>query len=162
MVGCGGGVDAEPATPVRAGPQRAFSYVGLDGTAVDTASTRGRVTVVLFFTSYDMMSQMVARRLEELRRQQKPRVNVLGIANEAPKYAPLVDAFKETLGLRYPVVMADPATLTGGGPFGEIRGVPTVVVLDRDGREVWRGEGVPPPGAVERVVSDASSRHAAR
>jgi hypothetical protein len=158
IVACGG--RSEPAgarAPVDRGPKRVFSYVALDGTVVDDARTRGRATVVLFFASYDAMSQMMARRLEELRRQMVPRINVLAIATEAPKYAPLVEAFQETLALGYPVALADRGTLSGEGPFGVVRGTPTLVVLDRAGREVWRGEGVTPVKVLEEWIEAASA-----
>ncbi|MFC1642785.1 TlpA family protein disulfide reductase, partial [Myxococcota bacterium] len=75
---------------------------------------------------------------------------------ESRQYAVLADVFRAALHLSYPVVMADPETRSGQGPFGAIRRVPTVVVLDRSGREVWRGEGLVDSVELEGALQRAS------
>jgi hypothetical protein len=141
LVGC-----AEPTAPVDA-PRREggrvveFSYVALDGARVDSRTLRGRATVILLFTSYDVVSQMAARVASDVLHEHRPRINVLGVALEAPKYDVLIRAFGDSLGLGYPLAMADRGSLAGGGPFGPIVGIPTWVVLDPAGREVWRHVG---------------------
>ncbi|MGC4066493.1 MAG: hypothetical protein QM784_18035 [Polyangiaceae bacterium] len=56
--------------------------------------------------------------------------------------AELVAVYREALGGDLNVVLADPDTFNGGGPFGDMRSVPSVVLLDRDARVVMRGFGV--------------------
>jgi hypothetical protein len=75
---------------------------------------------------------------------------------ETAEYATLADAFRESLELAYPVAMADAATLAGDGPFGEIGSIPTTVVLDRGGREVWRKAGVAEAREIEAALAAAS------
>jgi hypothetical protein len=101
----------------------------------------GRYSVLLFLTTYDTTSQVVARRLDELLHAQKPRINVLAVALEPPQNAPLVAVYRSTLNLEYPVALADQDTLEGRGPFGEVRAVPALVLLDRYSRIVYRGFG---------------------
>jgi hypothetical protein len=118
-----------------------FRYATVSGGEVGTATTRGRATILLFLTTYDSASQIMARDLASLARTHRPRINVVAIVLEAPKYALLAQVFKRSLALNYPVAMADDAALRGQSPVGPLRRVPTLVVLDRRGRKVWRKEG---------------------
>jgi hypothetical protein len=102
---------------------------------------RGRVTALLFITTYDLASQLLVRRLSEVIGSFAPRANAAAVVVEAPRYAELLPAYRQAMSLPFPVVMADFATLQGGGPFGGILNVPTLIVLDRDGRQTWRHEG---------------------
>ena len=69
-----------------------------------------------------------------------------------------VQAFVADLALPFPVVMADFATQRGAGPFGAITHVPTLVVLDRDGRVVSRHEGALEPDEIRAALRSASAR----
>ena len=159
IVGCG----ASPSAPVRiasrpSGTPLDFVYVALDGAELSSATTRGRATAIAFLTTYDLASQLVARRLDAALRRQRPRANGAGIVIEAPKYAPLADAFRSALGLSFPLAMADQATLDGDGPFGRIDRVPTLIVLDADGRETWRRSGSMRGREIEQALASASPR----
>jgi hypothetical protein len=87
-----------------------------------------------------------------------PRANAAAVVLEAPAYAELLPAYRETLALPYPVVMADFATQQRQGPFGDIQNVPTLVVLDRGGREVWRHQGALEARDIEAALERASAR----
>jgi hypothetical protein len=131
-----------------------FAYGVPGGGVLRSSTTRGRVTALLFVTTFDLPSQVMARRLDEALRSHRPRINVGAIAVEAPNSAPLVEVFRTTLGLGYPVA------LTGGGPeeagaFGTIDRVPTLVVLDARGREVHRAAGVLEPDVLEQLLTEA-------
>jgi hypothetical protein len=84
----------------------------------------------------------MARRLNEAMRTHKKRFNAGAVVLEAPSAAPLADVFRQSLGLIYPVAMSDGAERSADGPFGMIETVPTLVLLDRDGRERYRSSGV--------------------
>lgn len=112
--------------------------------------------MLVFITTYDMVSQLVVRRLGELIVRFTPRANAAAIVLEAPRYADLVPAYRDSLGLPFPVVMADFATQQGTGYFGGIDTVPVVVILDRDGREVWRHQGPLDAGELESALRGAS------
>jgi hypothetical protein len=118
-----------------------FSFAGVDGESVSSETTRGRSTVLAFITTYDIASQLVVRRLGELIVGFTPRANAAAVVLEPPRYADLLPAYSASLGLPFPVVMADFETLQGRGHFGSIDKVPTLVVFDREGREVWRRQG---------------------
>jgi hypothetical protein len=157
--GCGSSPDVEPqapapvAVPVKRGPQRDFRFAGVDGRPVTGTSLRGRMTIIAFATTYDAASQAQARFVQELLRAHAPRINALLLVLEPAHHEPLVKAFATTLGLSYPVAMADAATIAGEGPFAGLHHVPAVVILDRKGHEVWRRVGL-----VERDELDETLR----
>jgi hypothetical protein len=144
-----------PAAPRAAPVDFAFPTAD-DGRLVNSETTRGRATVLAFITTYDMVSQLVVRRLGELIVRFTPRANAAAIVLEAPRYADLVPAYRDSLGLPFPVVMADFATQQGTGYFGDIDKVPVVVILDRDGREVWRHQGPLDTAELESALRSAS------
>jgi hypothetical protein len=147
--------EERPAQTGRAlSPPIQFSYGTTLGEEFSSSQTYGRVTVILFVTTFDLASQVAAARVNELLHLHRPRINAGAIVLEAPKYAPLAEAFRSALRLDYPVAIADDATRTGGGPFGAVDRVPTVVVLDRTGREAFRRAGIVPA----RELYDAVTR----
>lgn len=148
-------------SPARAEPV-AFSFPSTGDDVVNSDTTHGRVTVLVFITTFDLVSQLVVRRVGEVIVRFRPRANAAAVVLEAPQYSELLSAYRESLSLPYPVVMADFATQQGRGPFGDITKVPTTVVLDKDGGEVWRHQGPLGPDEIEGVLRRASQRAAAR
>lgn len=133
-----------------------FPPVGND--LVSSETTRGRATALVFITTYDMVSQLVVKRLGEVLVRFTPRANAAAVVLEPPAHAELLPAYQEALGLPYPVVMADFATQQRQGPFGDIENVPTIVVLDRNGRQVWRHQGPLEARDIEAALERASRR----
>lgn len=147
-----------PASRVESAPRGEpiyFSFGTTEGKVYDSESTRGRVTALLFATTFDLPSQAEARLLDNLQRSHSPRFNAAVVVLEAPKYATLAEVFRTSLGLGFPVAIADAATLAGEGPFGKIEGVPTLVVLDREGREVARLPGLQTVRQMEAAIERA-------
>jgi hypothetical protein len=134
-----------------------FPSVGEDVT-VSSETMRGRVTALLFITTYDIASQLFARRLADSITSFTPRANAAAVVVEAPSYADLLLAYREALALPFPIVMADYATQRGGGPFGSVTRVPLLVVLDREGREVSRHQGSLEPQQIEEALRQAGQR----
>jgi hypothetical protein len=126
--------------------------------AVSSETTRGRATALVFITTFDLASQLVARRLGDVLVSFTPRANAAAVVVEAPAYAELLPTYRSTLSLPYPVVMADFATQQGAGPFGSVTHVPTLVVLDREGHEVWRHQGSVEPDEIRAALRRASAR----
>jgi hypothetical protein len=141
------------------GPTVRFAYEGIDGRPISTEALTNRVSVIGFLTTYDVHSQAEARYLALLERHHSPRVNVAALMLEAPENRPLVEAFVASLGLTYPVALADAATIAGEGPFVGLHNVPSVVILDRAGREAFRHVGFLNEASLEtatRAVEAAS------
>jgi hypothetical protein len=155
LLSCGG----SPRSPVielpRAsalGPPLRFRYQAIDGRQISTESLINRVTLLGFLTTYDVHSQAEARLLGAIARHHTPRINVAVLMLEAPENLPLVEAFVATLGIGFPVAIADAATIAGEGPFAGLHHVPSVVVLDRAGREAWRHVGFVSEAALDAAV----------
>jgi hypothetical protein len=134
---------------------RDFAFGALDGSVVTGENTRGRATALLFVTTYDLGSQLAAGQLNELYRRHKPRFNAACVVLEAANNSVLVETFQRTLDLKYPVTLADAVELRASSAFANIDRVPTLVLLDRVGRERWRASGAIDPQELERRVSDA-------
>lgn len=155
--GCSGGTrtmsgGGESSTP--GGTKVGFVFAGLDGKAFTSADVVGRTTVLFVLTTFDPVSQVVAQQLDGLLRQHEPRMNVVGVVFEPPENAVLVGAYRDTLGLHFPLVLADPDTIAGVGALGAVTEVPTAIVLDRDGREVLRAAGATLVGRVRAAVDE--------
>jgi hypothetical protein len=152
---CGSQPQAAPAEPARRGAPVAFAYGTTTGEELGSASTRGRVTALLFVTTFDISSQLMARRLDQVVSGHRPRANAGAVVLEAPNSAPLVEIFRSTLNLRYPVAIAGATPLDHDGPFGKIDRVPTLVVLDKRGREVERKAGVFDEAEIDALLKSA-------
>lgn len=159
---CGSALSSTPGTSAAIKSMAPWVFAGTDGSAVSAADMRGRATIVLFLTTYDTASQIAAERFDHCIHSLSRRANAIAVAMEPPDHAVLVSTFHDSLKLSYPILMPDPSTLAGQGPFGAIGVVPTWVVLDAYGREVWRGVGVralPELGdAVSRLADGGESR----
>ena len=157
LAGCSGSPAAAPGSPKTQGEAIVFSFGTTEGQLFGSASTRGRSTGVLFVTTFDLASQAQARFLNEVYKQHDPRPHAAAIVLEPPNHRVLAEAFRTSLGLDYPVALANPTTLSGDGPFGTIVGVPTLVVLDRDGRLAFRSTGAVPKDTMDAAFTAADA-----
>jgi len=159
IAGCGGATQPPPApsaAPPR-GPALRFAFESVRGGPISTEAFANRISVIGFFTTYDVPSQVEARFLASLAKRHSPRVNAAALMLEGPENEPLVQAFAETLGLPYPVALADAATIAGKGPFAGLHHVPSVVILDRQGREAYRHVGFIDEATLEAAVKMVES-----
>jgi hypothetical protein len=138
------------------GPVVQYRFPLPDGSSIGSADHSGRWTVILFLTTYDPVSQAIALRLDDYQHTRTPRINVLAVALEPPQNAPLVSVYRETLAIGYPVALADQDTLDGHGPFGDVRAVPALVLLDRQSRVVRRGVGVSVVAEIEAALNESA------
>jgi hypothetical protein len=156
VAACAG--ERPPPQPVFSETPRAarlhFRYELADGKgALDADALQGRATVIAFITTYDLGSQAQARFLTRLSHAHTPRINAAIVVLEPPDNQPLVVAFRDALKLDYPVAMGDAALIAGDGPFGDVHAVPSTVVLDAEGRLVWRHVGLAKEDELERALS---------
>jgi hypothetical protein len=156
LVGCQRVADEPAAEPEETeGRVLQFAFGTTDGEELTSEGTRGRVTVLVFVTTFDLASQVVAKRLDQVARTHHPRINAGAVVLEAPKYAPLAQAFGSALELSYPVALADLPTLAQNSSLGDVRSVPTVVVLNGEGREIVRKFGTCSVAELESWVARA-------
>lgn len=118
-----------------------FTFGTIDGGEVSSDTTRGRTTVLLFVTTYDLPSQAEAQLLRDVLSSYKPLANGAIVMLEPPQAAPLAQVWADSIGLKFPIAMASPALMSGDSQLGHIAGVPTLLVLDRRGRLHGRYEG---------------------
>lgn len=144
-----------PTPRVSRGRPIVFAFGTPEGKIFGSETTRGRVTAVLFVTTFDLSSQVMARRLDDVVRRHRPRANAGAIVLEAPDHATLAEVFRDTLGLSYPVGLALSPGVQAEGPFGRIDRVPSLFVLDRDGRLVFEAAGVLTAAEIESALARA-------
>jgi len=155
LLGCAS--ERPPPQPVFAETPRSarlhFAYELADGKGVlDSDALGGRTTVIAFLTTYDLASQAEALFLSHLLHAHSPRINAAAVVLEPPENRPLVVAFRDGLGLEYPVAMGDSALIAGNGPFGDVHAVPSTVVLDSENRLMWKHVGLVKEDELERAL----------
>lgn len=138
---CAPASSAKNAQSSSTGPSLSYTIAGIDGEAIESRAHRGRVTALLFITTFDLFSQAQAARLEDLYRSHEPRINAAAIVLEPPKNIELVQAFVSVLNLSYSVGIADQNELSHQGLLGEIQKVPAWIILDREGKVSSSGVG---------------------
>ena len=135
-----------------------FVFETLEGKALTSESLRGRITVIAFLATYDLHSQAEARFLSSITRRHTPRLNGVGLILEAAENRPMAEAFTAAIKLPYPVALADEATIAGEGAFPGLHAVPSVVILDREGREAYRHVGLIEEAALEEAIRAVERR----
>lgn len=129
-------------SPQADGEPLRFAFGTIDGSVTSSENTRGRVTTILFLTTFDLPSQIAARRVQAAFRRHKPKFNALAVVLETAENRVLADVFRSSMRLDFPVAIADSVELRATAAFRNIDRVPTLVVLDRAGRERVRRAGV--------------------
>jgi hypothetical protein len=134
-----------------------YSFDSLDAHPLSSAAMRGKPTVVAFISTYDLESQAQVDYLATMAKHDGDRVNYAMVALEPPENRELVEAFRrfvaEKFGVTLLTALGDPATIAGGGPFGDVHVVPTVVILDREGKVAWRKTGLGKSDEIRTVLS---------
>ena len=158
LVGCAASQKSAPASRADMGEPVQFMFGTIDGGEVSSDTTRGRSTLLLLVTTYDLPSQAEAQLLRDVVARHKPRANAAIVMLEPPRSAGLAQVWRDALGLDLPVAMASPALMAGDSQLGRVAGVPTLLVLDRRGRLVARLEGATNREAIESSLRRADAR----
>ena len=132
-----------------------FQYQLIDGKSwLGAESMHGRPSLIGFITTYDMASQAQARFLNGILQKHVGKVQVAAVVLERADNRPLVIAFRDGLGLGFPVAMADADLIGGRGPFGDVHVVPATVLLDKEGRLVWKKLGLATEEEIEIALRE--------
>ncbi len=159
LAGCG--PKADPGPPVGVStkgaeplpiPEKAavYEFDSLDERPVSSEAMRGKPTVIVFVSTGDIVGQAQVSYLVHMAKSDGDRVNYAMVALHPRKEIVLVEAYCRTLGVEFPVALGDPSVTKAGGPFGEIPAVPTLVLLDREGRLVWKHTGLAKSDEIRR------------
>lgn len=119
----------------------AFDYTLLDGVLRHSAALRGQIVLVNFWATSCAICVREMPRLVATHRQFGPRgLQTLAVAvrEDAPA---LVASYAQSRGLPFGVAIDNTGAIATA--FGGVRGTPTSLLLDRNGRIVWRHEGEP-------------------
>lgn len=127
---------------VTPGKVTSYAFDSLDERMVSSEAHRGKPTVIVFVSTGDIVGQAQVSYLVHMAKNDGDRVNYAVVALHPRKEIVLVEAYLATMGVEFPAALADGPTTTSGGPFGEIPAVPTTVILDREGRVVWKHTGL--------------------
>lgn len=138
------GVSDKPGASAPSAPV-SFAFDSLDERPVSSDAMRGKPSILAFVVTGDLLGQAQVDFLVAMAKNDADRVNYALVAFHPRREIVLVDTYVQTLKVTFPVALADPSTMGAAGPFGEIPAVPTVVVLDRDGKIAWKHTGLAKP-----------------
>ena len=144
-----------PALPERSHSQPLrFAYPLIDGNgALRAEALRGEPTIVTFIATYDLASQAQARFVSSVFGRHLGRVHATAVVLEPAENRPLVLAFRDALKLPFPVAFGDQTLIGGEGPFGDVHAVPTTVLLDGEGRLIWKHVGLAKEDELEKALA---------
>jgi len=143
LAACGGRPASPPpgvstADTVTGAPD--FHFDSLDAREVSSFAMRGKPAVLVFVTTFDpICQQQVAYAVEAAKA--APEVNFALVALQEPSQRELVELYRDSMKVTFPVALGDAGTIAGGGPLGDVHVVPTVVILASDGKITWRKAG---------------------
>jgi hypothetical protein len=154
-IATGGCASPKPPEPVAVSTSRAerleaprtWAFDSLDARPVSADAMRGKPTVIAFITTDNLGSQAQVNYLVAMAKNDQDEVNYVLVAMHPRKDRELVELYRSTLGVSFPVALADDVSMSGAGPF-PVEHVPTLVVLDREGRLVWRETGLAKPADI--------------
>jgi hypothetical protein len=130
-----------------------FAFDSLDARPVTSGSMRGKPAVLAFVTTWDLSSQAQVDYLVPMAKKDGGAVRYALVALQEEKDRELVEVYRAQLKVEFPVALADKDVIAGRGPFGDVHAVPTTVILDRDGRMIWRHIGLAKPEEIRSGLS---------
>lgn len=130
----------EPAPP--------FLLSDLDGNPVSTATWKGKVVLLTFWATWCPPCREEIPMLISLQNRYKDRLQIIGASiDDAPPGE--VKEFARQAGINYPIVMAGQGLVR---EYGGVPALPTMFVVDREGRVVQKHEGLFPEYVYEEEV----------
>ncbi|MGH9698796.1 MAG: TlpA family protein disulfide reductase [Candidatus Acidiferrales bacterium] len=129
-------------------PVPPFLLSDLDGNPVSTATWKGKVVLLTFWATWCPPCREEIPMLIALQNRYKDRLQIIGASiDDAPPGE--VKEFARQAGINYPIVMAGQGLVK---EYGGVPALPTMFVVDRDGRVVQKHEGLFPEYVYEEEV----------
>jgi thiol-disulfide isomerase/thioredoxin len=119
-------------------PMPPFLVTDLEGNAVSTAAWKGKVVFINFWATWCPPCRAEIPVLIELANRYKDRLQIVGVSldDDDPQD---VKKFAEHFGINYPIVMASPEIVA---EYGGVPALPTLFVINTDGKVVQKHEGL--------------------
>ncbi|MFZ0883188.1 MAG: TlpA disulfide reductase family protein [Candidatus Acidiferrales bacterium] len=129
-------------------PLPPFLVTDLDGNAVSTAAWKGKVVLINFWATWCPPCRAEIPVLIDLANRYKDRLQIVGVSvdEEDPQD---VKKFAEHFGINYPIVMASPEIVA---EYGGVAALPTLFVVNTDGKVVQKHQGLYAPELYETEV----------
>lgn len=127
-----------------------FRLASLDGGEISPADFRGKVVVVEFWATWCGPCRMQARYLEQLHQKLGDSIQILAV--DAGEDEATVRNYVAKSPFPYPVLM-DPTDALS--VRYNIYGLPTIMILDPQGRITYKNVGVTPLNRLEKLVAAA-------
>lgn len=119
-------------------PMPPFLVTDLDGNAVSTAAWKGKVVFINFWATWCPPCRAEIPVLIDLANRYKDRLQIVGVSLDEDEPQD-VKKFAEHFGINYPIVMASPAIVA---EYGGVPALPTLFVVNTDGKVVQKHEGL--------------------
>ena len=157
LFGCG---SSKPPPPIgvstvqsteRTPPVR-FEYDSLDERPVSSAAMKGKMGVIAFITTWDLSSQAQVDFLVAMAKRDGDQVAYALVVLQPRRDRELIELYRSKLSVTFPVALGDAETISGSGVFGDVHAVPTVAIVDRQGRLVWRNVGLVKADEIRREI----------
>jgi len=126
----------------------AFNLDGLDGKALSLADSRGKVVLLNFWATWCGPCRAEIPDLIALQRKYKDQLQIIGLTVDDDDASMIKEVVTETR-INYPVAMAPPEVRI---QYGGITALPSVFVIDREGRVVQKHVGLFNPTLYETEV----------
>ena len=107
-----------------------WEFSSLDARSVSAAAFAGKPVALVFVTTYDPICQQQVNYDLSLA-DEFPNVGFALVVLQEPSARELVEIYRDTLKVKFPVALADAATIAGGGTIGDVHHIPSTVVLSR-------------------------------
>ena len=126
-----------------------FLVDDLSGSVISTADWRGKVVLVSFWATWCGPCREEIPELIELGNRYKDRLQIVGVSeDDAP--AGEVQAFAKQMKINYPVVMDGSGKISN--EYGGVAALPTLFVVNPDGRVVQKHVGLYPFSVYESEI----------
>jgi thiol-disulfide isomerase/thioredoxin len=119
-------------------PAPAVSLTDVSGNTVELSDFKGRLVVVNLWATWCEPCLREMPSLERLQSKLGDRIAVLGVSEDRGG-SKTVEPFTAKLGLKSVKIFIDPKSAVGRAV--EMRGLPTSLLIDRDGKSLGRVEG---------------------
>ena len=142
VIACGGGAKTTPTgvSVNESSDAPVWEFSSLDARPVSSGAFAGKPVALVFVTTYDPISQQQVNYDVSLA-DEFPNVAFALVALQEPSSRELVEIYRDTLKIKFPVALADAATIAGGGTLGDVHRIPATVLIGRNGKIAWRHDG---------------------